>query len=98
LFDRTTRAHVRRGKKIDPRRATRPRTSRGPRMIRRLLLGPYKLAEPWVRHPSWMVRRPAQVAVLGIATIWLALPGGEKPGRDTAGRGEGGGGSSGTNG
>ena len=40
-------------------------------MIRRLLLGPYKLAEPWVRHPSWMVRRPAQVAVLGIATIWL---------------------------
>lgn len=42
-------------------------------MIRRLLLAPYKLAEPWVRHPNWMVRRPAQVAVLGIATIWLAL-------------------------
>jgi len=51
-------------------------------MIRRLLLGPYKLAEPWVRHPSWMVRRPAQVAVLGIATIWLALPGSEKAERD----------------
>jgi hypothetical protein len=51
-------------------------------MIRRLLLGPYKLAEPWVRHSSWMVRRPAQVAVLGIATIWLALPGSEKAERD----------------
>jgi hypothetical protein len=51
-------------------------------MIRRLLLGPYKLAEPWVRHPSWVVRRPAQVAVLGIATIWLALPRGEKAERD----------------
>jgi len=47
-------------------------------MIRHLLLGPYRLAEPWVRHPSWVVRRPAQIAVLGIATIWLALPQGEK--------------------
>jgi hypothetical protein len=47
-------------------------------MIRRLLLVPYKLAEPWVRHPNWMVRRPAQVAVLGIATIWLALARDEK--------------------
>jgi hypothetical protein len=42
-------------------------------MIRRLLLAPYRLAEPWVRHPNWMIRRPAQVVTLGIATIWLAL-------------------------
>jgi hypothetical protein len=43
-------------------------------MIRRLLLGPYRLAEPWVRHPNWIIRRPAQVMALGIAMIWLALP------------------------
>jgi hypothetical protein len=47
-------------------------------MIRRLLLVPYKRAEPWIRHPNWMVRRPAQVAVLAIATIWLALARDEK--------------------
>jgi hypothetical protein len=47
-------------------------------MIRRLLLVPYRLAEPWLRHPNWMVRRPAQIAVLGIATIWLALARDEK--------------------
>jgi hypothetical protein len=43
-------------------------------MIRRLLLGPYRLAEPWLRHPNWMIRRVAQAAVLGVAAIWLALP------------------------
>src|SRR5262249_62029141 len=37
-----------------------------------------RLAEPWVRHPSWIVRRPAQVAVLGIATLWLAFARDEK--------------------
>jgi hypothetical protein len=47
-------------------------------MIRRLLLVPYRLAEPWIRHPNCMVRRPAQVAVLAIATIWLALARNEK--------------------
>jgi hypothetical protein len=47
-------------------------------MIRRLLLVPYRLAEPWVRHPNWMIRRPAQVVALGIATIWLALAREEK--------------------
>ena len=44
-------------------------------MIGRLLLGPYRLAEPWLRHPNWMIRRAAQAAVLGVATIWLALLG-----------------------
>ena len=43
-------------------------------MIRRLLLRTYVLAESWLRHPDWMVRRPAQAAALGIATIWLVLP------------------------
>jgi hypothetical protein len=47
-------------------------------MIRQLLLLPYRLAEPWVRHPNWIVRRPAQVAVLGIATLWLAFARDEK--------------------
>jgi hypothetical protein len=47
-------------------------------MIRRLLLVSYRLAEPWIRHPNWMVRRPAQVVVLAIATIWLALARDEK--------------------
>jgi hypothetical protein len=47
-------------------------------MIRRLLLVPYRLAEPWIRHPNCMVRRLAQVAVLAIATIWLALARNEK--------------------
>jgi hypothetical protein len=47
-------------------------------MIRRLLLVPYRLAEPWIRHPNCMVRRPAQVVVLAIATIWLALARNEK--------------------
>ena len=44
-------------------------------MIGRLLLGPCRLAEPWLRHPNWMIRRAAQAAVLGVATIWLALLG-----------------------
>lgn len=44
-------------------------------MIGRLLLGPYRLAEPWLRNPNWMIRRAAQAAVLGVATIWLALLG-----------------------
>ena len=43
-------------------------------MIRWLLLGPYLLAEPWLRHPSWIVRRTAEIAALAVATIWLALP------------------------
>jgi hypothetical protein len=47
-------------------------------MIGRLLLHPYLIAEPWLRHSNWMVRRVAQVAVVGIATIWLALPGAKK--------------------
>jgi hypothetical protein len=47
-------------------------------MIRRLLLVPYRLAEPWIRHPNCMVRHPAQVVVLAIATIWLALARNEK--------------------
>ena len=50
-------------------------------MIRRLLLGPYLIAEPWLRHSNWMVRRIAQVAVVGIAAIWLMLPGAKKPER-----------------
>src|SRR6478609_2604357 len=48
-------------------------------MIRRLLLPPYLIAEPWLRHSNWMVRRVAQVAVVGIAIIWLALPGARRP-------------------
>jgi hypothetical protein len=45
-------------------------------MIRWLLLRPYLLADPWLRHPNWMVRRVAQVAVVGVALVWLALPSG----------------------
>jgi hypothetical protein len=48
-------------------------------MIRRLLLPPFLIAEPWLRHSNWMVRRVAQVAVVGIAIIWLALPGSRRP-------------------
>jgi hypothetical protein len=54
-------------------------------MIRRLLLPPYLIAEPWLRHSNWMVRRVAQVAVVGIAAIWLVLPGAKGP---EAGAGE----------
>jgi hypothetical protein len=43
-------------------------------MIRYLLLRPYLLAEPWLRHPYWLVRRPAQVVVLAVAAAWLVLP------------------------
>jgi len=43
------------------------------RTIRRLLIGPYGLVEPWLQHPSWSVRRAAQAGVLVIATAWLAL-------------------------
>jgi hypothetical protein len=43
-------------------------------MIRWLLLRPYRLAEPWLRHSNWMVRRVAQVAAFGVAIAWLALP------------------------
>jgi hypothetical protein len=47
-------------------------------MIRWLLLRPYLLAEPWLRHPHWIVRCPAQVVALAVATIWLVLPRGEE--------------------
>jgi hypothetical protein len=47
-------------------------------MIQRLLLQPYLLAEPWLRHSNWMVRRVAQIAVVGIAVVWLALPGAKR--------------------
>jgi hypothetical protein len=47
-------------------------------MIRWLLLRPYLVAEPWLRHPNWLVRRVAQVAALTVAAIWLVLPGGNK--------------------
>jgi hypothetical protein len=43
-------------------------------MIRWLLLRPYRLAEPWLRHSNWMVRRVAQVVAFGVAMAWLALP------------------------
>jgi hypothetical protein len=43
-------------------------------MIRWVLLGPYRLAEPWLRHPNFFVRRGAQVAAFGVGLIWLALP------------------------
>jgi hypothetical protein len=48
-------------------------------MMQRILLYPYLAAEPWLRHSNWMVRRVAQIVVVGIATIWLALPGAKKP-------------------
>jgi hypothetical protein len=44
-------------------------------MIRSFLLPPYRLAEPWLRHSNWMVRRLAQVVGFGVAILWLALPG-----------------------
>jgi hypothetical protein len=44
-------------------------------MIRSLLLRPYRLAEPWLRHSNWMVRRLAQVVGFAVAILWLALPG-----------------------
>jgi hypothetical protein len=58
-------------------------------MIRWLLLRPYRLAEPWLRHSNWMVRRVAQVAAFGVAIAWLALPSGRMvedgaPARDDA--------------
>jgi hypothetical protein len=43
-------------------------------MIRWLLLRPYRLSEPWLRHSNWMVRRVAQVVAFGVAMAWLALP------------------------
>ena len=43
-------------------------------MIRRILLAPFFLVEPWLRHPNWMVRRAAQIVMFGIAIIWLLLP------------------------
>jgi hypothetical protein len=46
-------------------------------MIRRLLLRPYVLAEPWLRDDKWLVRRTAQAAVMSVAAIWLMLPRGE---------------------
>jgi hypothetical protein len=42
-------------------------------MIDRLLIAPFGLVEPWLRHPSRVVRRAAQAGVLGIASVWLAL-------------------------
>src|SRR5262245_16796321 len=58
-------------------------------MIRSLLLRPYRLAEPWLRHSNWMVRRLAQVVGFGVAILWPALPGkgtgeGDTPSRDDA--------------
>jgi hypothetical protein len=47
-------------------------------MIQRLLIHPYRMAEPWLRHSHWLVRRIAQVAVVGIAIVWLALPGAKR--------------------
>jgi hypothetical protein len=44
-------------------------------MIRQLLLGLFMVVGPLLRHPNWMVRRPAQAIGLVIAAIWLALPG-----------------------
>ena len=55
-------------------------------MIRRLLLSPYLIAEPWLRHSKWMVRRVAQVAVVGIAIVWLVLPGARRPERGAGDR------------
>jgi hypothetical protein len=43
-------------------------------MIGRLLLRPYAVVEPWLRHDKWLVRRTAQAAVMGVAAIWLVLP------------------------
>jgi hypothetical protein len=43
-------------------------------MIRRVLFGPFLLVERWLRHPSWMVRRPAQIVAFAIAVLWLVLP------------------------
>jgi hypothetical protein len=42
-------------------------------MIGRLLIGPFRLVEPWLRHPSRAVRRAGQVGVLAIAGTWLAF-------------------------
>src|SRR5262245_40920898 len=42
-------------------------------MIGRLLIRPYASLESGLRHPSPFVRRPAQAAVLAIATLSLAL-------------------------
>lgn len=58
-------------------------------MIRSLLLRPYGLAEPWLRHSNWMVRRLAQVVGFGVAILWLALPDkstaeGDAPAQDDA--------------
>jgi len=58
-------------------------------MIRSLLLRPYRLAEPWLRHSNWMVRRIAQVVGFGVAILWLALPSksaaeGDAPAQDDA--------------
>jgi hypothetical protein len=58
-------------------------------MIRSLLLRPYRLAEPWLRHSNWMVRRLAQVVGFGVAILWLALAGkstaeGDAPARHDA--------------
>jgi hypothetical protein len=42
-------------------------------MIRGVLLGPFVVVERWLRHPSWMVRRPAQIVAFAIAVLWLVL-------------------------
>jgi len=54
-------------------------------MIRRFLLGPCLFAAPWVKHPNRLIRRSAQIIVVGSALIWLAFsrPGGA--GRDARG-------------
>jgi hypothetical protein len=45
-------------------------------MIRGLLFRSFTLAEPWLRHDKWLVRRTAQAAVMVV--IWLMLPRVEK--------------------
>jgi hypothetical protein len=47
-------------------------------MIRQALLGPFVLVERWLRHPNWMVRRPAQIVAFVIAVLWLVLPRSER--------------------
>src|SRR5262245_8597829 len=57
-------------------------------MISRLLLGPYRLTEPWIQHRNWIVRRIAEITALGVAMIWLALPGSKKAEGDSWGNDE----------
>jgi hypothetical protein len=42
-------------------------------MIRRLLLSPYVLAEPFLEHRNWIIRGAAQATVLCVASVRLGL-------------------------